>query len=164
MLTLALEDAIDEVALVEAAISPLVATTSIFLSLVVFAFKLNFTAFPCFRAESMLLIVHPFAFIGATFGVDECASAIRHTIEPLALVDAAIGLDHATQSRHLVSHKLALILGAIWPDQNTKTVLHLAPILEHPIPRQIVSVTILVCGLRETREDTSLSNRRLNEE
>ena len=117
-LTLALKHAVDEVTLIEAAIGPLVAATTIFLALVVLSLEFYFASIPRLAAESMLLIVHPFAFIGAAFRVNECASSIGHAIEPLPLVDGAIGLDHAAQPAHLVVAELALVLRAVWPDQD----------------------------------------------
>ena len=66
-LTLTLEDAVDEVALVEAAIGPLVAPTAIFLSLVVLALEADLALLPRFGAHSMLMIVHPVTFVSAAF-------------------------------------------------------------------------------------------------
>jgi len=65
--TLTLEDAVDEVALVEAAIGPLVAPTAIFLSLVVLALEADLALLPRFGAHSMLMIVHPVTFVSAAF-------------------------------------------------------------------------------------------------
>jgi hypothetical protein len=59
-----LEDAIDEIALVEAAISPFVAASSIFLALEVLTFELNLALFPSLAAIAMLVVFHPFAIIG----------------------------------------------------------------------------------------------------
>jgi hypothetical protein len=86
-LTLALEDTVDEVSFVKASVGPLVATASVLLALIVLAFKLDFALVPGFRAEAVLLVVHPFALVGGSFGVDECTTTIGHTVEPLPLVD-----------------------------------------------------------------------------
>lgn len=93
--TLTFEDAVLEVSLVEAAVGPLVPTLSIFLALHVLAFKLDLALFPGFTTESVLLVVHPIAFVRRALGVNEGTSSISHAVGPLTLVDGAIPLNHA---------------------------------------------------------------------
>ena len=87
---------------------------------------------PRLLAEPVLVVIHPFAFVGGALGVDEGALAISHPIHPLALIYTAIRLDHATQSLHLVLAKLALVLRTVWPDQDAQAVLHLAALYKTP--------------------------------
>ena len=89
-----MEYTVDEVSFVKASVGPLVATASVLLALAVLAFKLDFALVPRFTPEAVLLVVHPFALVGGSLGVDERAATIGHTVEPLPLVDRAVSLDH----------------------------------------------------------------------
>lgn len=64
-LTLTLEHTVDEVALVEAAIGPLVAAAAVFLPLVVLALEADLALLPRFGAHPVLMVVHPVTFVGA---------------------------------------------------------------------------------------------------
>ena len=94
-LTLTSENTIDEITLVKATIGPLVATSPIFLALIVCALKPYPGLVPSFSTMAMLLIIQPFAIVGRAFRIYERAPAIRHTIHPLALIDASVSLAHA---------------------------------------------------------------------
>jgi len=131
--TLTFKDAVNEIAFVEAAISPLVATATILFAQLVFTFELDPSLLPCLLAEPVLVVIHPFTFVGGALGVDEGALAIGHAIHPLALIHTAISLDHATQPLHLVLAKLALVLRTVWPDQDAQAVLHLAALYKTPL-------------------------------
>ena len=132
LLTLTFKDAVNEIAFVEAAISPLVATAAILFAQLVFTFELDPSLLPCLLAEPVLVVIHPFTFVGGALGVDEGALAISHAIHPLALIHTAICLDHATQPLHLVLAELALVLRTVWPDQDAQAVLHLAALYKTP--------------------------------
>ena len=131
-LTLALEHAVDEVALVEAAVGPLVATAAVLLALVVLALKLDLAELPCLLAVSMLVVVHPFTFVSGALGVDECSATICHAVAPLALVNASVGLNHSTEPLHLIHRELALILRAVWPDQDAQAILDFSALDKTP--------------------------------
>lgn len=64
VLTLTFKDTFREVSLVKTAVGPLVPTSSVFLPMDILAFELDLALFPCFAAESMLLVVNPVAFVG----------------------------------------------------------------------------------------------------
>ena len=64
-LTLTLEHTVDEVALIEAAVSPLVAPAAVFLPLVVLALEADLALLPRFGAHPVLMVVHPVTFVGA---------------------------------------------------------------------------------------------------
>ena len=115
-LTLTLEDTVDEVALVEAAIGPLVAPTAIFLSLVVLALEADLALLPRFGAHPVLMVVQPVTFVRAALRVYEYAPTISHAVFPLALIHAAIGLNHAPEPLHLPLDELALVLGPVRPN------------------------------------------------
>ena len=102
LLTLSLENAINEVTFVKATVSPFVASTAIFLSLMVLALETDLTLLPSLRTHTVLMIVHPFTIIGGALRIDESTTAISHAISPLALIDATVGLDHAPETLHLI--------------------------------------------------------------
>ena len=108
-LTLSLEDTIDEVTLVETAVGPLITSSSVFLALVVLTLETDLSLFPCFGAHSMLMVVHPVAFICATFRVYEDTPTVGHAISPFTLINASIRLNHAPEALHLTLDKLALV-------------------------------------------------------
>ena len=64
-LTLTLEHTVDEVALIEAAVSPLVAPAAVFLPLVVLALEADLALLPRFGAHPVLMVIHPVTFVGA---------------------------------------------------------------------------------------------------
>ena len=64
-LTLTLEHTVDEVALVEATIGPLVAAAAVLLPLVVLALEADLALLPRFGAHPVLMVVHPVTFVGA---------------------------------------------------------------------------------------------------
>ena len=132
MLTLTFKDAVNEIAFVEAAISPLVATAAILFAQLVFTFEFDPSLLPCLLAEPVLVVIHPFAFVGGALGVDEGALAISHSIHPLALIHTAIRLNHAAKPLHLVLAELALVLRTVWPDQDAQAVLHLTALDKTP--------------------------------
>ena len=127
-----LENTVDKVTLVKASIGPFVATASVFLALKVLSFKLDFALVPSFRPKTVLLVVHPFALVGGSFGVNECSSTIRHPVEPLSLVDRSVSLDHSAKALHHVHAKLTLVLRPVLPDQDAEAVLHFTSIHEPP--------------------------------
>ena len=150
---MAFEDAVNEVSLVKAAIGPFVASSAVFLALKVLSFELNLALVPGLLAETMLLVVHPFAFVGGSLGVDESAAAVGHAVQPLALVDATVSLDHATEPLHHIHDELALVLGAVLPDKDTESVLDLASVDVAPVdtPTTIVKT---VSGTNEEKDRT----------
>ena len=109
-LTLPLENTVNEITFIEAAIGPLVSTTSVLFALVVLALEADLALLPCFRAHTMLVVVHPVTLIRAAFRVYENPAAIRHPIPPLALIHASIRLYHASEALHLTLDELPLIL------------------------------------------------------
>ena len=131
-LTLPLENTVDEIALVEAAVGPLVSTTSVLFALVVLALEADLALLPRFRAHAMLMVVHPVTLIRAAFRVYENPAAIRHPIPPLALIHASIRLYHASEALHLTLDELPLILGAVRPDKYAQTILNLLSLDKPP--------------------------------
>lgn len=145
--SLSLEHAINEVALIEASVSPLITTPSILLSLVVLAFKPDLALVPGLLSKAMLLVVHPFTFIGGAFRVDERAATIGHAIQPLTLINRTVGLDHAALPLHHVHSKLSLILGTILPDQYAQAVFDASPIYVAPLALILFGDSICVLGV-----------------
>lgn len=121
-LTFSAEHAVDKVTLVVAPILPLIATFAVFLSLKVVAFEFDFALAPGFAAVSVLQVVHPFAFVSRSLGVNERAVAICHSVCPLTLVCVTICLSHATLTRHLVVAELAFVLRTVCPCQYSKSI------------------------------------------
>ena len=66
-LTLTLENTVDEVAFIEAAVGPLVAPTAVLLPLVVLALEADLALLPRFGTHSVLMVIHPVTFVSATF-------------------------------------------------------------------------------------------------
>ena len=133
---MSLKDAVDEIALVETAIAPLVAAAPILFALVVVALELDLVLSPGLPSEAVLLVIQPFTFVDGALVVDEASVAICHAVLQLALVDRPARLNHAAETLHRVVHKLTLVLGAIGPDQDSKTVPDPAPVNVAPREHQ----------------------------
>jgi hypothetical protein len=117
--TVSLEDPINEVSLVEAAIFPFKATLALFLALVKGANILSGVIVPAFLALAMLGVIDPTSNIFRSIGVYIGTLTVGHIILPFSLVDVSIGMGHATFAVHLAIFKHTLVFGTIRPELNT---------------------------------------------
>lgn len=116
------EKPISEVALVVAAVGPVVATAPMHLALVELAAEPDLAEFPGLLAEAILKVVDPLALGSAPLLVDKAAVAVGHVVLPVALVDVSVGLGHAALALHFVVHKLANVARAIFPGEHANTI------------------------------------------
>ena len=95
-LTLTLEHTVNEVALVEAAIGPLVPPGAVFLAVDKLALVHRAVGLPRLRALPVLAIVAPLALIPVPFQVFKCAYTVGLVVDPVSLIHITSWVYEAT--------------------------------------------------------------------
>ena len=115
MITISLEHAVIEIALIERTIIPLESALALLLALEELPNVLGLPIVPAFLALSMLSVIQPVSVVLGPIGIHICAHTVSHIIGPFALVDVPICVSHSAFAVTLAVFEHAFVLGTVGP-------------------------------------------------
>ena len=138
VLAVSLELAVNEVALVVAAVFPLELPFPILLSLEELSRVGGCSIVPRLAPLPVLHVIQPLSLVHRALRIDEHPVPICLVVFPLSFVDISIRMSHSSPTIGFVFAPAALVLGAVWPELDSNAV----PLLVLFIPLPLIQAAI----------------------